>query len=233
MAAPAAAGGGSLAALAGRTIALDPGHNGQNYANPRVINTLVNVLTQMKECDTTGSETTAGYTEAAYNFDVAIRTAAVLRGAGARVVLTRSDNDGVGPCITQRATIGNDAHAAVAVSIHADGADPSGRGFHVIEPVSVGYNAAIVPASHRLALALRSAFAAGTGEPFATYLAGGSGLMARSDLGGLNLSLVPKVFIETGNMRNATDAARLSDAGYRQQEAVAIATGLAAFLAGS
>lgn len=143
---------------------------------------------------------------------MATRTAALLRSAGARVVLTRADNAGVGPCITARAAIGNDAHAAVALSIHADGADAGGRGFHVIEPISVGYNAAIVGASHQLALALRSAFAAGTGEPFATYLAGGTGLMARSDLGGLNLSLVPKVFIETGNMRNPVDAARLADA---------------------
>ena len=41
----------------------------------------------------------------------------------------------------------------------------------------------------------------------------------RSDLGGLNLSDVPKVLIETGNMRNATDAARLESAAYRQREA--------------
>ena len=47
--------------------------------------------------------------------------------------------------------------------------------------------------------------------PYATYL-GNAGLSERSDLGGLNLSDVPKVFIETGNMRSATDAARCSRA---------------------
>ncbi|MDQ6648965.1 MAG: N-acetylmuramoyl-L-alanine amidase, partial [Actinomycetota bacterium] len=224
------AGAGSLAAVRGRVVLLDPGHNGQNFAHPSVVNALVNVLTQKKECDTTGSETAGGYTEAAYNLDLATRTAAILRAAGARAVLTRDDNGGVGPCITARAAIGNTAHAAVALSIHADGAAPGGRGFHVIEPVGVGYNDTIVGPSHELALSLRSAFAAGTGEPFASYLAGGSGLMARAHLGGLNLSLVPKVFLESGNMRNATDAARLSDPAYRQQEATAIATGLAAFL---
>ena len=35
------------------------------------------------------------------------------------------------------------------------------------------------------------------------------GLVARGDLGGLRLSDVPKVFIETGNMRNAADARKL------------------------
>ena len=52
----------------------------------------------------------------------------------------------------------------------------------------------------------------------------------RTDLGGLNLSTVPKVFIETANMRNAVDAKRLESAAYRQREAMALAHGLEAFL---
>jgi N-acetylmuramoyl-L-alanine amidase len=67
--------------------------------------------------------------------------------------------------------------------------------------------------------------------PYATYL-GSSGLSERSDLGGLNLSDVPKVFIETGNMRNATDAALLESPAFRQRAARALALGLAAFLHG-
>jgi N-acetylmuramoyl-L-alanine amidase len=41
---------------------------------------------------------------------------------------------------------------------------------------------------------------------------------------------VPKVFVETGNMRNAEDARRLETAAYRQRVAVALARGLTAFL---
>ena len=52
----------------------------------------------------------------------------------------------------------------------------------------------------------------------------------RTDLGGLNLSVVPKMLIETANMRNAIDARRLESAAYRQREAVALARGLEAFL---
>ena len=55
--------------------------------------------------------------------------------------------------------------------------------------------------------------------------------MERSDLGGLNLSNVPKVFIETGNMRNATDASLLESADFRQHAAQALAVGLNQFLA--
>jgi N-acetylmuramoyl-L-alanine amidase len=67
--------------------------------------------------------------------------------------------------------------------------------------------------------------------PYATYI-GAHGLSVRSDLGGLNLSDVPKVFLETGNMRNATDAALLQNAAFQKAAARAIATGLATFLSG-
>jgi N-acetylmuramoyl-L-alanine amidase len=67
--------------------------------------------------------------------------------------------------------------------------------------------------------------------PVADYI-GGGGLSVRSDLGGLNLSDVPKVFIESGNMRNATDASLLTDPGFRQRVAESLAAGLDRFLGG-
>jgi N-acetylmuramoyl-L-alanine amidase len=217
--------------LAGQVVVIDPGHNGDNWAHPAVINQLVNVITEMKPCDTTGTETAAGYTEAAFNFNVAIRLAQRLRAEGATVILTRTSNHGVGPCITQRAAIGNRAHADAAISIHADGGPPGGTGFDVIEPGLIpGHTDAIVAPSHRLALDIRDAYHRITGEPYADYV-GHDALDVRTDLGGLNLSTVPKVFIECGNMRNASDAAKLSSAAFRQRIAVALAAGLTAFLA--
>lgn len=212
------------------TIAIDPGHNGQNYAHTTEINRLVNAGTLRKPCDTTGTQTDDGYTEAAYNLDVALRLRRVLQRMGAHVVMTRTTNDGWGPCITERAAIGNRAHADAAISIHADGGPASGRGFHIIYPPSIpGLTDDIAAASYKLALAIRAAFHAGTGMPYATYI-GHSGLDERSDLGGLNLSNVPKVFIETGNMRSAEDAALLESPGFREKEARALAAGLSTFL---
>ena len=216
--------------LAGKTVAIDPGHNGGNAAHAREIARLVNAGTLRKACDTVGAETASGYAEAAYNFDVSVRLARILRREGARVVLTRRTNTGWGPCITERAAIGNRAHADAAISIHADGGPSSGRGFHVIYPPSIaGLTDDIAARSRQLALDIRAAFRRGTGEPYATYV-GRDGLDVRSDLGGLNLSDVPKVLVETGNMRNSADAARLESARYREREAHALARGLASFL---
>ena len=222
----------ALAAVAGTIIAIDPGHNGKNYLYPNIIDQPVNIGTQTRACDTTGTETQDGYTESAYNLDVALRLAAILHAAGATVVLTRTNNDGWGPCINQRAAIGNHAHAAVAISIHADGGPPDGHGFHVLYPPSIpGLTAPIAAASLRLAYDIRYSYHLDTDMSYATYIGNGDGLMARTDLGGLNLSTVPKVFIETGNMRNQADAALLESPTFRQQAATAIADGLARYLA--
>jgi N-acetylmuramoyl-L-alanine amidase len=229
--APSASAAAPSHPLAGQVVVIDPGHNGDNWAHPAVINQLVNVITEMKPCDTTGTETDAGYTEAAFNFNVAIRLARLLRAEGATVILTRTSNHGVGPCVTQRAAVGNRAHADAAISIHADGGPPGGTGFDVIEPGLIpGHTEAIVAPSHRLALDIRDAYHRITHEPYANYV-GHDALDVRTDLGGLNLSTVPKVFIECGNMRNASDAAKLSSAAFRQRIAVALAAGLTAFLA--
>jgi N-acetylmuramoyl-L-alanine amidase len=216
--------------LAGKVIVIDPGHNGGNAADPQASNQLVNVITETKPCDTVGAETDAGYPEHAFTFSVAIRVARLLRAEGAKVVLTRTNDHGVGPCITQRAAIGNHVHADAAISIHADGGPPNGFGFDVIEPGLVpGYTNGIVGPSARLGRDIRNAFHRVTGEPYANYV-GQNAIDVRTDLGGLNLSKVPKVFIECANMRNAADAGRLTSPAWRQRAAAGIAAGFTKFL---
>jgi N-acetylmuramoyl-L-alanine amidase len=210
-------------------IVIDPGHDGGNGSHPAEIGKQVFVGNGYKACDTAGAQTASGYTEHAFTWDLATRLATVLRAAGATVVLTRANDAGVGPCITERAAVGNRAHADLAISLHADGGPVGGYGFHVIEPGSIGSNAAIVTPSRRLGTAVRDAFAAGTREPYSTYTAHNA-INVRTDLGGLNLSTVPKVFIECGNMANAADSARLASVPWRQRAAEALAAGMAAYL---
>ena len=215
--------------LDGKVVLVDPGHNGGNFNAPSVINRLIWNGRETETCDTTGTETDGGYTEALFNWHVALYLTADLRAEGATVVLTRTSNTGVGPCVTERAAIGNAAHANAAVSIHADGGPPGGRGFAILEPVADGINNTIVGPSAVLGADLRTAFQKGTREPVSSY-DGINGIQPRDDLAGTNLSRVPKVFIECANMRNTADAALATSARWQARAARAIAAGLAAFL---
>ena len=55
---------------------------------------------------------------------------------------------------------------------------------------------------------------------------------ANAYLTGLNLSTVPKVFIECGNMRDSKDAALLTSGAWRQKAAQGISEGIVSFLRG-
>jgi len=219
--------------LHGAIVAIDPGHNGGNGAHPSAINKPVVAYAdgQTKACDTTGTETNDGrLTESLFNLYVAKDLAATLRGRGATVVMTRTTDTGVGPCIDRRAAIGNRAHADAAISIHADGAEAAGdHGFDVIYPQpDEMVRPAMAGPSRRLAVKVRDALVA-AGIPTANYV-GSNGLDARDDLGGLNLSTVPKVLAEMGNMRSASEAAKLESPAYRARLAAGLAAGIERFL---
>jgi N-acetylmuramoyl-L-alanine amidase len=215
--------------LAGKVVGIDPGHNGGNAADPGYINRLIWNGREQETCDTTGTETDGGYTEARYNFNVAQYLRADLRRAGARVVLTRSSNDGVGPCVTRRTAIINHAHANVAVDIHADGGPPWGRGFTVLEPIADGPNDKVIASSDRFGGDVRRAMLRGTSMPVSDYY-GHDGIEPRDDLAGLNLTTVPKVLIECGNMRNTVDARLLITARFQRQVAAALTAAITRFL---
>src|SRR6185312_16257295 len=95
------------------------------------------------------------------------------------------------------------------------------RGFHVILPGRVDEGGAntsqILGPSRRLGEDLVTSFAKDTGSARSNYVGNGTGLDVRTDLGGLNLSKVPKVFIECGNMRDPKDAALVKSSAWRQQ----------------
>ena len=217
--------------LAGKVVGIDPGHNGLNYSDPAYIDAPVFNGTGTEPCDTTGTETASGYTEAQFNFNVASYLQSDLQAEGATVVMTRTNNDGVGPCVTTRAAIINNAHADVAVDIHADGGPVSGRGFTVLEPVADGPNNGVIASSDSFASVLRDVFASETGMPVSDY-DGVDGLQPRNDLAGLNLTTVPKVLIECGNMQNATDTGLLVTAAFQQSAASAIAGAITEYLTG-
>ncbi|MEU8700371.1 N-acetylmuramoyl-L-alanine amidase [Streptomyces sp. NPDC048680] len=222
--------------LSGKTVVIDPGHNPRNHLHTAEIGRQVDIGTTHKECDTTGTSTNSGYAEAEFTLDVAHRMRTLLRAQGAKVVLTYNDDRPFGPCVDERARIGNKAGADAVVSVHADGSAAGNRGFHVILPGPVRGGDAdtseIVAPSRDLGTRIAGLFVRATGSAPSNYIGGNTGLDTRKDLGGLNLSTVPKVFIECGNMRDPKDAALLTSASWRQKAAQGIADGISSYLNG-
>jgi N-acetylmuramoyl-L-alanine amidase len=236
-AAPESGSRSGSASLSGRVVVIDPGHQLGNHRFPRQIGRLVPAGGFRKACNTTGTATNGGYPEASFTWDVALRLRERLRDLGAVVRMTRHSNrqDRWGPCVDARGRAGNTIDgggaADLKISIHADGSHARGaHGFHVIAPPDRRpWTHDIYRSSRRLALATRAALL-DRGLSCATYVAGGDGLDVRRDLGTLNLSDVPTVMVELGNMRNSRDAARMTRPEGRERYARALTAAVRLFL---
>jgi N-acetylmuramoyl-L-alanine amidase len=217
------------APLAGKIIGIDPGHNGLNYTDPAFLDHQVWNGREWEGCDTTGTQTAGGYTEARFNWNVAMYLRADLIKEGARVVMTRTNNHGIGPCVDTRARILDRARAEVSIDIHADYGPPSGRGFTILEPVADGPNDKVINPAIRFGRDVHAAMLRYTKVPVSDYY-GYDGYVSRNDLAGLNLTTMPKVLIECGNMNNASDATLLVRPSVQQMIAAALTAAIIRFL---
>ena len=218
--------------LAGLTIAIDPGHQLGNALHRRQINRPVQAGGFTKPCNTTGTATNAGFPEATFNFLVANRLRTHLRHLGARVIMTRYRNSDAlwGPCVDYRGRFGNKQRADLKISIHGDGSSSHAQGFHVIAPTwRKNWTADIYRQSKALAHKTRHALA-DMGFSVARYTAGGDGLDFRGDLATLNLSDIPVVLVECGNMRDSHDARVMTSRLGRDRYARGLLNGIRAFL---
>lgn len=214
----------AAAPVAGRTVFLDAGHAGIN--GPENRRQVPTGRGGTKDCQTSGTATERGYTEAAFNFDTVLRIRAALTDLGVRSAMSRGDNNSSGPCIDERAALANAVKPDLIVSVHADGGPPAASGFHV--------NYSNPPLNEAQQQSLRAAQIVRTtlieqGLAPATYI-GTAGVYGRADLTGLNMATYPAVLIELGNMRNPAEAARMESDKGRQFYAKAVAAAIAAYL---
>lgn len=217
--------------LRGKRIMLDPGHQLGNSRFPDKINRPVPAGGFRKPCNTTGTATNGGYPEATFNWRVAKLLAHKLRRLGAKVRMTRHSNrlDRWGPCVDVRGRAGNKWHANLKLSVHADGASASDHGFHVIAPTKRRHwTSDIYRPSKRLSKAVRHGLRKRHFR--VSNYAGSHGLDFRGDLGTLNLSDVPTVMVELGNMRNRHDARTMRSGKGRHRYARGLLTGVRTFL---
>lgn len=199
--------------LAGRIVVVDAGHQLGNHNFPRRIDRLVPAGGFRKACDTTGTATDAGFPEPTFTWRVARLLRQRLLDLGAEVEMTRHSNrqDRWGPCVDVRGHAGNAIGADLKISIHGDGSYVAGaHGFDVIAPVDRRpWTHDIFRSSERLARATRASLRH-VGLSVANYVADGTGIDHRADLATLNLSDVPTVLVELGNMRNRGDAVQMT-----------------------
>lgn len=122
--------------LAGKRVALDPGHGG----------------------DDPGESAPCGETEADLAYRLAVRLAAALEGRGAATMLTRGPNDG--PDESDRARLANAFEAHLLISVHLNaypGAEAGGAATYYFERGGV----ASEPGEHLATLVQRALVASG------------------------------------------------------------------------
>jgi N-acetylmuramoyl-L-alanine amidase len=211
--------------LSGMTVVLDPGHNG--VADSSISRQVPNGRGGTKACNTSGTSTNDGYPEHSFTWDVTQHIRDALEQQGIRTTMTRDSDNGVGPCVDQRADLANAAKPDAIISIHADGGPPSGHGFHVnyssppVTDVQAG-------PSVQLATTMRDALVA-SGLTESNYI-GSQGMYGRADLAGLNFAQYPAILIELGNMKNAVDAAQIESPDGRAKYAKAVTDGITTYL---
>lgn len=220
-------------ALAGKVIVLDPGHQLGN-SNPQFRKQIAQTRFNgsiVKNCNTTGTATNAGLPEATFTWKVANRLKPILEAQGATVLMTRTSNsrNAYGPCVWDRAGFANQHKADAMIAIHADGAPANAHGFFAIAPTRIkGWTTDTYKVDRRLSKAMLAGMTAAGGNP-ANYIA--NQLQIRGDQSTINFSKVPTTIIEVGNMRNASDARRMSSAAGQQQYAQWLAAGIERYFA--
>lgn len=167
----------------------------------------------------------SGLTEAKLNLAVATRLRSLLRRAGVKVVMTRTQTAGTSMGNIARARIANRASADLFLRVHADGStDPRARGTHTLHPARrAGWTDDVYADSRRAARLVQRELVRALGFP-------DRGLQERSDITGFNWSNVPVILVEMGFMTNPTEDRLLAKASYKRRAAVGLCRGTLRFL---
>ena len=208
----------ALAAAPPPTVVVDPGHD-------RFLNTATEPIgpgsSTRKIKDGGGTRgTVTGVPESVVTMAVSRRLRTLLRGAGIRVVMTRTTTAGTSMGNVARAEIANRAHAALFLRIHADGSTSSAeRGTSTLVPaLHRGWTDDIDAPSRRAGRLIQREVVDALGSR-------DRGVVERGDLTGFNWADVPAVLVELGFMTNPTEDRLLTSPAYQQRAAVGLCRG--------
>jgi N-acetylmuramoyl-L-alanine amidase len=216
------AAGGAWAA-GGPVVVIDPGHDARANLATEPIGPGSSTR-KIKDGGGTHGVVT-GIREPDLTLDVSLRLRRLLRAAGIRVVMTRSQTSGASMGNIARARIANDAGAALFLRVHADGASSaSARGTHTLTPaLRRGWTDDVYASSRRAATLVQTELVRALGFP-------SRGIQERSDFTGFNWADVPVILVEMGFMTNPTEDRALARPAVRQRAALGLCRGTLRFL---
>jgi N-acetylmuramoyl-L-alanine amidase len=178
--------------LAGSVIVIDPGHGGSDP----------------------GAVGAKGTFEKNINLAVALKVAALLKGAGAKVVMTR-DSD-VYPTLGERVDIANQLNADIFVSIHCNSlkrVDPGGTEIFV------------APRSALTSMALAQAIQKNLVKQIGLFDRG----VKSNEFYVLNHTNMPSVLVELAFISKEEEEALLNDPAFQDKAAMGIYEGIRSF----
>lgn len=212
----------SSGSVDGAVVVVDPGHQGKGNSAQEPIGP-GSSTTKDKVTSGTGG-VSSGTPESVVTLAIGLKLRDALQARGITVVMTRTSQN-VDISNVQRTKIANEAHAALYIRVHADGADNSStHGIHTLYPATIpGWTDDIAAVSKRAAQLAQSALVAATG-------AADRGLDPRSDMTGFNWSDVPVIIPELGFMSNPAEDRLLNSASYQQKIADALADAAVRFI---
>ncbi len=166
-----------------------------------------------------------GIAEPDLTLAVSLRLRTLLRRAGVRVVMTRTETAGRSMGNVARAGIANGARAALFLRVHADGAAASdARGTHTLTPaLHRGWTDDVYRSSRRAAMLVQRELVRELGFP-------DRGIQERSDYTGFNWSDVPVILVELGFMTNPTEDRALATSTVRRRAALGLCRGTLRFV---
>ena len=213
----------NAAVLKGKIICIDPGHQKKQNSDLEPVAPGSSEKKAKVSSGTAGIST--GDTEYALNLAVALKLRDLLEAQGATVVMTRTGND-VNISNAERAKIGNDAKADLAIRIHADGStNRDTKGLSMLIPSSKHIGDELASVSKKAGQVCLDEVIAATG-------AKNRGLSVRDDLTGFNWSTVPVILVEMGFMSNAEEDRLLATDEYRAKMAKGLYNGCVVYFGG-
>lgn len=202
--------------ISGKIIVVDAGHGKNNSGRKEPI---APGSSEMKAGFVSGT-TGKNQTEEQLNLAVALKLQTALEEKGAIVYMTRTTHE-TDMSNVDRAKLGNEVNADIAVRLHADGAgSSSAHGVSVLVPgAQYISDSQLISDSRRAGELVLEEFVKSTG-------AKNRGISVRNDMTGFNWSEVPVILVEMGFMTNPDEDKRMETDDYQNKMVEGIVNGL-------